>query len=99
MGLKRLQGYFLRQKIAEEEKLSVPEEELKQKLEDVAKVYGQTYEAFLQSLQKDGRLGTIQENILMEKVDNFVYESVEKKNPKVINLEEASKILNGEKQV
>ncbi|MCG9874562.1 MAG: trigger factor [Leptospiraceae bacterium] len=99
MGLKRLQGYFLRQKIAEEEKISVPEEELKQKLEDVAKVYGQTYEAFLQSLQKDGRLGTIQENILMEKVDNFVYESVEKKNPKVINLEEASKILNGEKQV
>lgn len=98
MGLKRLQGYFLRQKIAEEEKIVVPEEELREKLEEIAKVYGQTYESFLQSLEKEGRLGTIQENILMEKVDNFVYESVEKKNPKTISLEEASKILNGEKQ-
>jgi|JI8StandDraft_1071087.scaffolds.fasta_scaffold65351_2 trigger factor len=98
MGLKRLQGYFLRQKIAEEEKISVSEEELKQKLEEVAVVYGQSYDSFLKSLEKDGRIGTIRENIQMEKVDNFLYEAVEKKNPKTISLEEASKVLNRENQ-
>ncbi|WCL48511.1 trigger factor [Leptospira sp. GIMC2001] len=98
MGLKRLQGYFLRHKIAEEEKLELSDEDLNTKLGEIAGAFGESVETFRKRLEKEGRIESIRENFIMEKVDNFVYEAVEKKNPKTISLADASKILNGENQ-
>ncbi|MCC5815094.1 MAG: trigger factor [Leptospira sp.] len=98
MGLKRLQGYFLRLKIAEEEKIQVTPEEFQEKMKVMAESFGEDFDKFLKRMEKEERIPAIQDNLLMEKVDNFVYESVEKKGPKSLSLEESDKLLKRENQ-
>jgi trigger factor len=98
LGLKRLQVYFLRHKVAEEEKITVTEEEWRERLGSLAAMFQESLESFEKRMQKEGRLDSIRDNILLEKVDNFIYDAVEKKNPKTISLDEVSKLLNREIQ-
>lgn len=98
MGLKKLQGYFLRLKIAEEEKIQLTDTELQERLRELAVAFGETPEAFLKRMQKEDRISSIRENMLMEKIDQFVYDSVEKKSPKTVTVAEATQILGKENQ-
>lgn len=97
-GLKRLQAYFLRMKIAEEEKIQITEEDFQEKMKELAGAFREDLETFTKRMTKEDRISAIRENFLLEKVDKFVHNAVEKKSPKTITIEEASKILKREKK-
>jgi trigger factor len=69
-----LKTNFLLTRIAEEEKLSVPNSEVLQRVTIMAKQAKKPVKGFTKELQRDGRLGTIRQNMLFGKAIDFLIE-------------------------
>ena len=69
---KNLRGQFLLQKVAEEEKLEVGQEELLQHMSYLAQQEKTPVKKFIKQARKDGKIENIHHNILMSKAVDFL---------------------------
>ncbi|MDF3820676.1 trigger factor [Leptospira sp. 96542] len=92
---KRIQSYILKQKVAEEQKIQISDEEVVLGYEKEAAQQGIPAEALKKEVQKQKAETYYRDKFLFDKIDEFVYSEVEKKSPKAISTEEAEKILSG----
>ena len=73
-ALNEVKASLLLEKIADEEKIEVGNEELDQEIEALAKQSKQTSEAIRARLTRDGALDRIRSRIRSEKTLNFLYQ-------------------------
>ncbi|MCU0824363.1 MAG: trigger factor [Leptospira sp.] len=92
---KRIQSYILKQKIAEEHKIQISEEEVAAGYEKEASAQGIPAESLKKEVQKQKAESFYRDKFLFDKIDEFVYSEVEKKSPKSITTEDAEKLLSG----
>jgi len=96
-ALSRLKQFFLRMKIAEEEKIEVTEEDFLTRMDKIAEKWGEDPNSTYKKIEKNSDLmDAIRNEILMSKVDQFVYETVEKKKPRTVSPQEAENLLKKE---
>lgn len=95
---KRIQTYILKQKIAEDHKIQISDEEVEAGYEKEAVTQGIPAETLKKEVQKQKAETYYRDKFLFDKIDEFVYAEVEKKSPKTISTEEAEKILSGKEE-
>ena len=71
--MQEVKSSLLLEKVADEEKIEVSDEELNQEIESLAKQSKQTTEAIRARLTRDGALDRIRTRIRNEKTLNFLY--------------------------
>lgn len=95
---KRIQTYILKQKIADDHKIQISDEEVEAGYEKEAQAQGIPAETLKKEVQKQKAETYYRDKFLFDKIDEFVYAEVEKKSPKAISTEEAEKILSGKEE-
>ena len=70
---KGLESFFVMDSVGEKEKLNITEEELEFELAKMAEQYGMTVEQIKNALGQ--QLGQFRHNLVMQKIENFLYEN------------------------
>lgn len=90
----RLKGYFARQKLASVENITLSEEEFSKELADLALRYGMGEADFRKELEKGKLLDTYRDNFLSKKIDDTLFELVEKKYNEKMSIRQLKEFLS-----
>ncbi|EMF41349.1 trigger factor, C-terminal domain protein [Leptospira interrogans serovar Lora str. TE 1992] len=95
----RLKHYFTRQKIAEIENISYSEQDFDADLEKLASSYQISLSDLKKELEKGKLMEQYRENFFAKKIDNILFDLVEKKYTDKLNIGQIKDYLNQKEEV
>ncbi|TGK17399.1 trigger factor [Leptospira fluminis] len=90
----RLKAYFARQKLATQENIVLSDEQFSKELADLALRYGMQEADFRKELEKGKLLESYRDNFLSKKIDDTLFELVEKKYNEKMSIRQLKEFLS-----
>ncbi|TGK00704.1 trigger factor [Leptospira semungkisensis] len=90
----RLKGYFARQKLAAAENISLSDEEFDKEISSLASRYGMPDADFKKELEKGKLIETYRDNFLAKKIDDTLFQLVEKKYNEKMSIRQLKEFLS-----
>ncbi|TGL63002.1 trigger factor [Leptospira sarikeiensis] len=90
----RLKGYFSRQKLAAAENIVLTEDDFDKEIESLASRYGMPDADFKKELEKGKLLETYRDNFLAKKIDDTLFQLVEKKYNEKMSIRQLKEFLS-----
>ncbi|PJZ66361.1 trigger factor [Leptospira wolffii] len=90
----RLKGYFARQKLAASENITLSEDDFQKEIASLASRYGMQEADFKKELEKGKLLETYRDNFLAKKIDDTLFQLVEKKYNEKMSIRQLKEFLS-----